>query len=90
MALEKFHFTAEDGTKIVAPFMKDALRRKEIRNINKQYKDDQGELEDALLVKALDEKTYGQVDELTLRDYERFAAGWIERNDEESPTVGES
>lgn len=87
---EKFHFTASDGTKIVAPFMKDALKRKQIRALNKKYKDDQGELEDAMLVAALDKETYAQVDDLSLRDYVRFAEEWTEQNDEESPTVGES
>ena len=81
MALEKFHFEASDGTKIDVPFMMDAVSYKQMRKLGKQYKDDQGELGDATLEAALAPDELEKVENLTMRDFNRFMGEWAQDGD---------
>lgn len=87
MALEKFHFEASDGTKIDVPFLNDKLSYKQARKLRKQYSDNTEELGDAFTEAALDKADLEKVENLSLRDYNRFVTGWMEAED---TPVGES
>lgn len=83
MALEKYHFEASDGTKLDVPFMLDAVSYKQMRKLNKQYKDDQGALGDAALEVALAADEHEKVVNLSMRDFNRFMREWAQ--DEDAP-----
>lgn len=89
MSLEKFHFTTNDKVNISVPFYLDAVKRKDMRKLQKAAKEVGGfeNLEDDLLLEAahLDKETVAQLDELSLREYQDFMAGWMEQS-----KVGES
>ena len=70
------HFESVEGVKIDVPFMQRALRVKQIRKINKQYKDDQENLSWALLEAALPAEDLEKVDELFMDDFQKFMAEW--------------
>ncbi|MBA1834166.1 hypothetical protein [Corynebacterium wankanglinii] len=86
MALEKFHYTTSDGTKIDVHYAKDILKRKQIRKINEEAANP-ADAEEAMVKAAFDKKTYDIIDNLSIRDYEAFMLGWME---EGNPNVGES
>lgn len=89
MALERFHFTASDGTEFDVPFAYDKLRRKHLRRITKEHKDDPQAQEEAMLEACMSEKEIAQIDELTVRDYIKFIKGWMESDDDDDAPVGE-
>lgn len=86
--LEKYHFKTSDNTEIVVPLMQDVIRRKAFKNIQKDYAEKPGEIDDALFEAAkFDKKTMDQLDDLTMRDYQEFVKGWMGQGD---APVGES
>lgn len=88
MALERFHFTAADGTEFDVHYAYDKLRRKDLRRIQDEFEDDPAGQEEAMLEACLDKKDIEKLDELSMRDYLKFIKGWMQQ-DEEGPAVGE-
>lgn len=82
-----FHFESSEGVKIDVPFMQRCLRIKQIRQINKQYKDDQENLSWALLEAALPADDVAKVEDLFMDDFEKFMTAWT-GNDEDA-SLGE-
>ena len=81
MALEKLHFEASDGTVLDVHYMQDKLSYKKMRALNKKYKDDQESMGDATLAAALDKEDLEKVEDLSLRDFNRFMEEWGEMGD---------
>lgn len=82
---ETFHFKTVDGEKLDVPFAKDVLTRKQLREINEKARS-AFEAETLTVEKAFDKKTIDFIDNMVVRDYEKFIAGWLE---EGTPNVGE-
>ena len=87
MALEKFHFEASDGTTLDVHYMMDKLSYKKMRKIRKDYLGDSEAQGDALLEAALDKDELNKVENLSMRDFNAFMAGWSGSEDGE---LGES
>ena len=87
MALEKFHFEASDGTTLDVHYMMDKLSYKKMRKIRKDYLGDSEAQGDALLEAALDKDELNKVENLSMRGFNAFMAGWSESEDVE---LGES
>ncbi|MDK8668985.1 hypothetical protein QP902_09910 [Corynebacterium marquesiae] len=87
MALEKFHFEASDGTTLDVHYMMDKLSYKKMRKIRKDHLGDSEAQGDALLEAALDKDELNKVENLSMRDFNAFMAGWSESEDVE---LGES
>lgn len=86
--LEKFHFETSEGEKIAVHHMKDVIRRKALRKIQKDYADRPEEQDDALFEAAgFDKKTLDIIENMTMRDYENFVKGWSEQD---GASLGES
>lgn len=81
MALEKFHFEASDGTTLDVHYMMDKLSYKEMRKIRKEFATDSEAQGDAILEAGLDKEDYKKVENLSMRDLERFMSGWSESGD---------
>lgn len=82
MALEKMHFTTSDGEEIVVPYMMDAVKRKDLRRIQKEYKDQSEEMDGAMLEAAnISKKNLECIDNLSMRDYVAFIKEWMEQED---------
>lgn len=82
------HFESSEGDKITVPRMQRALRVKQIRAINKKYKNDQDEMSWALLREALSEDDLERVENLFMEDFEAFMGEWT-GNTGEDPSLGE-
>lgn len=82
MALEKFHFTTADDKTLDLPFLKDALTRKAFKAVFKNS-DDATDLDDDELFKAakFDKATMDVIDNMSMRDYEKFITEWTEQGD---------
>lgn len=87
MALEQFHFESSDGTKIDCPFLNDKITYKQAKKIRKDHRHDEEAIQDEFLEVGLDAKTREQVENLSLRDFQKFVEGWAESGD---ATLGES
>ena len=82
MSTEKLVFESSTGEKFVVPYLKDALSMKQMRNLRKKYKDDFEELSFAFLEEVLSKEDFERVENLSLRDFEKFNAAWIENEDD--------
>ena len=81
MALEKFHFTTADDKTLDLPFLKDAITRKEGKKLFKAGKAEDVD-DDALFTAAkFDKATMDIIDNMSMRDYERFITEWTEQGD---------
>ena len=82
MALEQFHFTTSDSDDITVPYAFDSIRRKEMRKITNQYKDNQEDMDLALMKAAgFTKEQLDMVDNMTMRDYQKFTTGWMDSDD---------
>lgn len=84
MAMEKFHFTSEDGVKITLPRFGQAFKAGWMR---KHRHEDSSELGWKMIETAADEKNLKLVDELSLDDFNKLTDAWLSNSD---TTVGES
>lgn len=73
MAMEKFHYTFEDGGKVILPKF-DAIMTVGFARQNR--KTEQAELGWILLEKAADEKALAVIDAQALSSFEEFMAEW--------------
>lgn len=82
MALERFHFTTADGKELDLPFLKDALTRKAFKAVFKNSSNPE-DLDDDELFKAakFDKATMDTIDNMSVRDYEKFITQWTEQED---------
>lgn len=88
MAFEKLHFRTSDGDEIVVPYAGHIFRRKEYKNLVKDYKDNPNELDEAMFEKAGFKKDImDQIDNMLLADYQKFVQVWM---GEPGASVGES
>lgn len=88
MALEKYHFVSGDGeTKLDVHYLNDKLSFKQANALRKKHKDDNEALSEAFMKAALTKEEFTKVEELSLRDYQRFMSEWAEAED---TSVGES
>lgn len=84
MALEKFHYTFEDGKKVVLPKF-DSIMTVGFARKNRQT--EQSELGWLILEKAADEKALEVIDEQALSSFEAFMEAWQK---DSGVSVGES
>lgn len=88
MAFEKLHYRTMDGDEIVVPYAGHIFRRKEYKNLVKDYKDNPNELDEAMFEKAGFKKDImDQLDNMLLADYQKFVQVWM---GEPGASVGES
>lgn len=83
MALEKYHFTAGDGTKIDVHYLNDKLSFKAAKKLRKEHGNNNEALADAFMEAALTSEELDKVENLSLRDYGRFMTGWMESEEVE-------
>ena len=81
MSTEKLVFESSKGEKFVVPYLKDALTMKQMRALRKKYKDDFEEMSVAFLKEVLSKDDFERVENLSLRDFEKFNSAWIENED---------
>lgn len=76
----KLNFTSSEGVKITVPYMKSAIRRKHMTEINKRFKGEDKEGMDTAMFEAagFDEKTMDAIDNLLIGDYQKFTEQWTE------------
>ncbi|WP_426716406.1 hypothetical protein ACEN19_10065 [Corynebacterium auriscanis] len=82
MALERFHFTTADGKELDLPFLKDAVTRKAFKKVFNDS-NNADDLDDDELFKAakFDKATVDIIDNMSVRDYEKFIMQWTEQGD---------
>lgn len=84
MALEQFHYTFEDGGKVILPKFDSIMT---VGFARKNRKIEQAELGWVLLEKAADKKALDVIDEQALSSFEQFMEAWQK---DSGVTVGES
>lgn len=83
MALEQFHFTpSDDSEAIVVPYFVDAVKRRDMRRLQKQAKEQGGfeNLDDDVLFEAagFDAAIIERLDDLSMRDFTVFVKQWAD------------
>ena len=84
MAMEKFHYTFEDGKKVTLPKFEAVMT---VGFARKNRHEDQEELGWMVLEKAADEKALEVIDEKPLSEFQDLMQAWQK---DASVTVGES